>query len=72
LKAALVAIQQAYNDGQTALKTGDFAAYGAAQKRLQSAIAAAVAAAPSGSVTLPTPTATKTTPAPAPSATAKP
>jgi len=72
LKAALAAIQKAYSDGQTALKSGDFAAYGDAQKRLQAAIAAAVAAAPSGSVTLPTPSATKTTPAPTPSATAKP
>jgi uncharacterized membrane protein (UPF0182 family) len=63
LKAALAAIQQAYTAGQTALKNGDFAAYGVAQKQLQTAIAAAVAAAPSGSVTLP---------APKPSATAKP
>jgi uncharacterized membrane protein (UPF0182 family) len=72
LKAALSAIQKAYTDGQDALKKGDFAAYGEAQKRLQSAIADAVAAAPSGSVTLPTPSGTKTTGAPAPSATAKP
>jgi uncharacterized membrane protein (UPF0182 family) len=72
LKAALAAAQQAYADGQTALKNGDFTAYGAAQKRLQAAIAAAVAAAPSGSVTIPAPTAAKTAPAPTPSATAKP
>ena len=58
LKAALAAAQKAFSDGQDALKKGDFAAYGEAQKRLQSAIADAVAAAPSGSVTLPTPTAT--------------
>jgi uncharacterized membrane protein (UPF0182 family) len=72
LKAALAAIQKAYTDGQDALKKGDFAAYGEAQKRLQSAIADAVAAAPSGSVALPAPSGSKTTPAPAPSATAKP
>jgi len=72
LKAALAAVQKAFSDGQTALKNGDFAAYGAAQKRLQAAIADAVAAAPSGSVTLPAPSGAKTTPAPAPSATAKP
>jgi uncharacterized membrane protein (UPF0182 family) len=71
LKAALAAIQKAYTDGQTALKTGDFAAYGQAQKRLQAAIADAVAAAPSGSAAFPAPSGTKTT-APAPSATAKP
>jgi uncharacterized membrane protein (UPF0182 family) len=64
LKAAIAAIQQAYTAGQIALKNGDFTAYGAAQKQLQAAIAAAVAAAPSGSVTLPTPGATTTTPAP--------
>ena len=58
LKTALAAAQKAFSDGQDALKKGDFAAYGEAQKRLQSAIADAVAAAPSGSVTLPTPTAT--------------
>jgi len=69
LKAALAAIQKAYTDGQTALKSGDFAAYGQAQKRLQAAIADAVAAAPSGSATLPTPTATGTRAAPAPKAT---
>jgi uncharacterized membrane protein (UPF0182 family) len=72
LRAALAAIQKAYTDGQTALKSGDFAGYGAAQQRLQAAIAQAVAAAPSGSVTLPTPGATKTPAAPTPSATAKP
>jgi hypothetical protein len=72
LKAALAALQKAYSDGQTALKSGDFAAYGEAQKRLQSAIADAVAAAPSGSVTLPAPSGTKTTAPPTPGATAKP
>jgi uncharacterized membrane protein (UPF0182 family) len=69
LKAALAEVQQAFSDGQDALKKGDFAAYGEAQKRLQTAIAKAVAAAPSGSVTLPTPSATATTAAPAPSPT---
>jgi len=58
LKAALAAAQKAFADGQAALKNGDFAGYGAAQKRLQAAIARAVAAAPSGSVKLSTPTAT--------------
>ena len=72
LKAALADAQKAFADGQAALKKGDFAAYGEAQKRLQAAITEAVAAAPSGSVTLPTPTATKGTAAPAPSATTKP
>ena len=71
LKAALAAIQKAYTDGQTALMSGDFAAYGQAQKRLQAAIADAVAAAPSGSAAFPAPSGTKTT-APAPGATAKP
>jgi uncharacterized membrane protein (UPF0182 family) len=72
LKAALADAQKAFADGQQALKTGDFAAYGAAQKRLQSAIADAVAAAPSGSLTIPAPTATATTKAPAPGPTATP
>ena len=36
--------RQAYDDGQAALKAGDFAAYGEAQKRLQAAITAAAAA----------------------------
>jgi uncharacterized membrane protein (UPF0182 family) len=70
LKAALADVQKAFTDGQTALKTGDFTAYGAAQKRLQAAIADAVAAAPSGSVTLPAPTATGTTAPPTPKPTA--
>lgn len=68
LKAALVEVQQAFTDGQKALKGGDFTAYGEAQKRLQTAIAKAVAAAPSGVVTVPTPGATPTA-TPAPSAT---
>jgi len=72
LKAALADVQKAFTDGQEALKAGDFTAYGAAQKRLQAAIADAVGAAPSGSVTLPTPTATGTTAAPTPKPTATP
>jgi uncharacterized membrane protein (UPF0182 family) len=72
LKAALAQVQKAFSDGQAALKTGDFAAYGEAQKRLQAAIADAVAAEPSGSLKLPTPSATKTTAAPTPSATTSP
>jgi uncharacterized protein len=56
LTKALAAAQQAFADGQDALKRGDFAAYGQAQKRLQDAIAQAVAAQPKGSATLsPTP-----------------
>ena len=70
LKAALADVQKAFTDGQEALKVGDFTAYGAAQKRLQAAIADAVAAAPSGSVTLPAPTATGTAPVPTPKPTA--
>ena len=38
LAAALVAIQQAYDAGQEALKNGDFAAYGVAQDDLAAAI----------------------------------
>jgi len=49
LKAALAEAQKAFADGQDALKKGDFAAYGEAQKRLQAAIADAVAAQSSGS-----------------------
>ena len=44
LAAALQSAQQALADAQAALAKGDFAAYGAAQNRLKSAIAAAVAA----------------------------
>ena len=45
LIAALAAAQAAYADGEAALKQGDFAAYGAAQKRLAVAIAQAKTAA---------------------------
>jgi hypothetical protein len=44
LASALSAAQQAISDSQSALKKGDFAAYGKAQDRLKSAIAAAVRA----------------------------
>ncbi len=44
LTAALQSAKQAIADGQAALAKGDFAAYGAAQDRLKSAIAAAIAA----------------------------
>jgi uncharacterized membrane protein (UPF0182 family) len=44
LANALQSAQQALADAQTALAKGDFAAYGAAQDRLKSAIAAAIAA----------------------------
>jgi hypothetical protein len=66
LKAALADLQKAFADGQAALKRGDFAAYGDAQKRLQAAIAKAVAAQPSGSVSVPRPTAPTTTATPSP------
>jgi uncharacterized membrane protein (UPF0182 family) len=44
LAAALADAQKAIQDSQAALQRGDFAAYGAAQKRLQDAITRAVAA----------------------------
>ena len=44
LKAALTAAQSALADSQSALKSGDFTAYGQAQNRLKSAIAAAIRA----------------------------
>jgi len=44
LKSALAAAQSAIADAQAALKNGDFTAYGAAQNRLKSAIAAAIRA----------------------------
>ncbi|GAA1231782.1 hypothetical protein GCM10009657_04090 [Oryzihumus leptocrescens] len=65
LAKALADAQRAYAAGQDALKKGDFAAYGQAQKDLQDAIARAVAAQPKGgSVTV--------TPSPSPSASASP
>ncbi len=44
LAAALASASQALKDAQTALGKGDFTAYGQAQNRLKSAIAAAIAA----------------------------
>ena len=44
LASALASAKQALADGQAALANGDFAAYGLAQDRLKSAIAAAIAA----------------------------
>ena len=44
LATALASAKQALADGQAALAKGDFAAYGRAQDRLKSAIAAAIAA----------------------------
>ena len=44
LKSALAAAQSALADSQSALKNGDFTAYGQAQSRLKSAIAAAIRA----------------------------
>ncbi|HEX5523519.1 MAG TPA: UPF0182 family protein [Pedococcus sp.] len=62
LAQALKDLQAAFDDGQKALKDGDFAAYGEAQKRLDDAIRRAVEAAPKGgSVTVtPSPTGTGT------------
>lgn len=45
LAAAIAEIQTEYAAGQAALKAGDFAAYGEAQKRMEAAIARATAAA---------------------------
>jgi uncharacterized membrane protein (UPF0182 family) len=71
LDQALKDIQSAYDDGRQALKDGDFAAYGEAQKRLNDAIQRAVSAAPQGSVTVtptPNPSGSATaTPSPTPS-----
>ena len=55
--------------GQKALKAGDFAAYGEAQKKLDDAIKRAVAASPKGGSTTVTPTPSGTATTPSPSAT---
>jgi len=60
LAAAIAKIQAAYDKGQAALKAGDFAAYGQAQKELQAAISEAQQAVPSGASGTPTSTATPT------------
>lgn len=46
LKQAIADAQAAFAEGEAALKAGDFAAYGAAQKKLQDALARVAAAAP--------------------------
>ncbi len=71
LVAAIAAAQAAYSDGQLALAKGDFAAYGAAQKRLSAALDEASAAEkelgfPTGST--PSPSASPSTSAPSSSA----
>jgi uncharacterized membrane protein (UPF0182 family) len=48
VKAALAAAQSALKDSQSALKSGDFAAYGKAQDRLKSAISDAIKAQAAG------------------------
>ena len=62
LAQALNDANTALKDGQTALTQGDFTAYGAAQKRLEAAIAAALAAESAPA----TPATPKATPAPSP------
>jgi uncharacterized membrane protein (UPF0182 family) len=49
LAAAIDSANRAYADAQAALKRGDFAAYGAAQARLEAALKAITAAANAGS-----------------------
>ena len=51
LAQAIKDAEAAFNDGQAALKRGDFAAYGQAQTRLEQALQRAAAAAPQGSAT---------------------
>jgi hypothetical protein len=75
LTEALTEIQAAYQAGQDALKAGDFAAYGVAQKRLDTAIKRAQALAPQLVVPGPTPSPSPSgsaSPSPSPSATASP
>lgn len=48
LARAIADIQQAYEDGQAALREGDWEAYAEAQERLEAAIQRAVEAAPNG------------------------
>jgi hypothetical protein len=67
LQTALADAQKALADAQAALKAGDFAAYGAAQKRLQDAINRAIAAERAGgTATAPA------SPSPSPTASAAP
>ena len=73
LAQALKDLQAAFDDGQKALKNGDFAAYGQAQKRLDDAIRRAVEAAPKGGSATVTPSPTGTaTPSPKASPTSTP
>ncbi len=58
LTAAVAKAQAAYDDGQTALKAQDFAAYGAAQKRLAAALAEIERLLPKAATTTPTTTPT--------------
>ncbi len=77
LAVALTEAQSAYDDGETALKTSDFTAYGVAQKRLAAALARAEILAKQlagGSSATPSPTPDPTpdptpTPVPSPSTT---
>ncbi len=80
LAVALTEAQSAYDDGQAALKTSDFAAYGVAQKKLAAALARAetlakqLAGGTSAATPSPTPSPTPTTtaasaPVPSPSVT---
>ena len=80
LAVALTEAQSAYDDGQAALKTSDFAAYGVAQKKLAAALARAetlakqLAGGTSAATPSPTPTPTPSTtaasaPVPSPTAT---
>lgn len=58
LAAALTDANKALQDGQAALAKGDFAAYGEAQKALETALAAAIAAEGATATTAPTATPT--------------
>ncbi len=53
LAQALKDAEAAYAAGQTALKAGDFAAYGEAQAKLKAALSRAVGASPQGTATAP-------------------
>jgi uncharacterized membrane protein (UPF0182 family) len=63
LQQALQDAQKAFDDGQSALKTGDWTAYGKAQQALQDALKRAAAARPAGAAASPAPSGS-----PAPSA----
>jgi uncharacterized protein len=55
LATAIADAQKAFDDGQVALKAGDFTAYGAAQDRLKAALARLGATAPKPSASSPAP-----------------